>query len=523
VYQIFPDRFFAGDRASFLRGVQAHRDVGREIVVHEDWYETPEYRACGSATQYVPNDFFGGDLYGVARKLPYLRSLGVTAIYLNPIFESPSNHRYDTGDYHTVDPMLGGNEAFAYLAREAKAQGIRILLDGVFSHTGSDSVYFNKYGRYKSVGASQSDTSPYYKWYDFTEFPLRYTSWWGFDTLPETKEQVPGYLDFILRDDDSVVKRWLQAGASGWRLDVADELPDSFIRTLRTEVKAANPDAVIVGEVWEDASTKVSMGGRRAYVDGHELDSVMNYPLRELLLGFLTGENDAYVLQAGLMSQWENYPKEFFCALLNLVSGHDVERALTVLSGAPSAAALTREQQAVYRPDEKALPTARARMQALVFLQMSLPGAPCVYYGDEAGMQGMRDPFNRGTYPWGREDGELLAFYRRTIARRNATPALNRGDFTAVALNADVIAVFRQHEGTGGYEGCIALVNRDAFARQTVVMDLRMPFEGDADFARLRDAAGFENAETGEYYPCRDMKTDVTLEPAGHVLLCVVP
>ncbi|MFZ5973830.1 MAG: glycoside hydrolase family 13 protein [Bacillota bacterium] len=519
VYQIFPDRFFSGDRQTFLRGAEAHRSVGREITVHEDWSEPPAYSACAGSKEYMPNDFFGGDLSGIAQKLPYLRELGITAIYLNPIFESPSNHRYDTGDYHTVDPMLGGNDAFLRLAREAKEHGIRIILDGVFSHTGSDSVYFNKYGRYKSVGASQSDASPYYKWYNFTEFPMRYASWWGFDTLPETKEQDPGYLDFMLCDDDAVVKRWLQAGASGWRLDVADELPDSFIKMMRTEVKSLDPDAVIIGEVWEDASTKVSMGGRRAYVDGFELDSVMNYPLRAQLLGFLTGRIDAYALQAGMMSLWENYPKEFFYALLNLVSGHDVERALTVLCEAPDARTLTREQQAAYKPDSQALQIARTRMKALTFLQMVLPGVPCVYYGDETGMQGMRDPFNRGTYPWGREDRDLIGFFRRMIARRNNARALKEGDFTAVAPDADVIAVFRQYGEGDGYHAYIALVNRHATKRCTVTLDLRMQAEGSADFGRLQDAIGFEDVETGHYYLCRDKKAAVTLAPLGCALL----
>lgn len=521
VYQIFPDRFFSGDRAAFLRGVQAHRSVGREIVVHEDWSEQPAYLPCGGAKEYVPNDFFGGDFSGIMQKLPYLRELGITAIYLNPVFESPSNHRYDTGDYHNVDPMLGGNAAFTRLAVEARKQGIRIILDGVFSHTGSDSVYFNKYGRYKSVGASQSDASPYYRWYNFTEFPMRYASWWGFDTLPETKEQNPHYLDFMLRDDDAVVKRWLAAGASGWRLDVADELPDAFIRLLRSEVKAFDPEAVIVGEVWEDASTKVSMGQRRAYVDGDELDSAMNYPLRGLLLDFLTMRIDAYALQAGMMSLWENYPKPFFDALLNLVSGHDVERALTVLCGAPAASLLTREQQAAYRPDTAAHATARRRMKALTFLQMVLPGVPCVYYGDEVGMQGMRDPFNRGTYPWGREDREMLSFFRRTIARRNSTSALKEGDFTAAALHEDVIAVFRQHGEGDGYEAFIALVNRNTTNRCTISVDFGKPAEGGGDFTRLRDAIGFEDIETGHYYLCSNQKATVTLLPLGRVLLRV--
>jgi 4-alpha-glucanotransferase len=516
VYQIFPDRFRCGDREGFLRGAEAHRRAGRDIVVHQSWDEEPFYQPQPGQKEYMPNDFFGGDLEGILQKLPYLKSLGITAIYLNPIFESPSNHRYDTGDYHSVDPMLGGNEAFGRLARAAKEQGIRIILDGVFSHTGSDSVYFNKFGRYRSVGAAQSEASPYHNWYNFTEFPLKYASWWGFDTLPETREQHPDYLDFILRDDDAVVKRWLRAGASGWRLDVADELPDAFIRMLREEVKAVDPDAVVIGEVWEDASNKVSMGGRRAYVDGHELDSVMNYPLRALLLDFLTGHMDACALQAGMMSLWENYPQEFFYALLNLVSGHDVERALTVLSGAPPASALTRAQQAEWRPSPAALETARARMRTLVFLQMVLPGAPCVYYGDEAGMQGMRDPFNRGTFPWGREDKELLAFYRRMIVRRRHTPALESGAFTAAAPDRDVIAVFRR-ERTKNAGLYIALANREQEPR-TVTLDLNMEYEGAEDF-RVPGVIGFEDAQTGQYYLLRNGKTTVTLMPLGCVLL----
>ncbi len=464
VYQIFPDRFCAGNRESFLRGVRAHREAGREIAVHEDWDEPPEYRPrCG---EYVPNDFYGGDLYGIAQKLPYLRSLGVTAIYLNPIFESPSNHRYDTGDYHTVDPMLGGNEAFAHLAEAARAQGVRIILDGVFSHTGSDSVYFNKYGRYKSVGAAQSDASPYYKWYNFTEFPLRYASWWGFETLPETKEQYPGYLDFMLRDDDAVVKRWLRAGASGWRLDVADELPMPFLRLLRRRVKGEDAQAALIGEVWEDASNKVSYGEIRTYCAGDTLDSVTNYPLRDALLGFMNGEITARQLCRRVNHLKEVYPKAFFYALMNLLGSHDRPRAVNVLSGAGDQSP-PREGRSAKKLTAAQYALGRRRLIAAWRFLCALPGMPSMYYGDEAGLQGMADPFCRGTYPWGREDGLLVAEIAAAIARRNGSAALKTGEMALVDAGEDVAVVIRRvHGGRDAFgnaapDGCVlAALNR---------------------------------------------------------------
>ena len=290
---------------------------------------SPDYLPVNGQRYYVPEDFFGGNLYGVKEKLPYLKSLGVGCIYLNPIFLSSTNHRYNTADYMTVDPMLGGDRALAELAAAAKEYGIRLMLDGVFSHTGSESVYFKE--------AQSNPHSPCRDWYDFTEYPDKYRCWWGFETLPEVKELTPSYMEFI----GGVMEKYAKMGITSWRLDVADELPDGFIEFLRKRLKSIDPDGVLLGEVWEEATNKHSMGGRRKYVDGHELDSVMDYPFRRLLMDFFLGRIDGEGLARGLLRLMENYPPQFYESLLNLMGSHDVVRAITALAGAPDRDSLT--------------------------------------------------------------------------------------------------------------------------------------------------------------------------------------
>ena len=294
VYQIFPDRFNRGGRdankMTALDRLTFHEALGRSIVRHEDWNEPALYKPLDGEMHYSPCDYFGGDLRGIREKLPYLARLGVTCIYLNPIFEAASNHRYNTSDYMRVDPVLGDEEELKKLCSEAKKHGMRLMLDGVFSHTGDDSVYFNKYGHYDSVGAYSSKASPYYKWYHFDSFPSKYRCWWGFKSLPEVDEDEPSYCDFVCK----VLEKWAQCGVTSWRLDVADELPESFIALLREKLKALDKDGVLLGEVWEDASTKLWEKGLRRYVYGFELDSVMNYPIRDALVDFFTGRIDAF-------------------------------------------------------------------------------------------------------------------------------------------------------------------------------------------------------------------------------------
>ncbi len=429
VYQIFPDRFYRSGDTPF-HGIK------------RSWGETPFYKAEQFGGEYTADDFFGGNFKGITEKLPYLKELGITAVYLNPIFKSRSNHRYNTGDYETVDPLLGTNEDFEEMARLFKENGIRLILDGVFSHTGDDSRYFNKYGNYPSVGAYQSQDSPYYNWYSFSNWPEEYEAWWGFKSLPNTNEMHESYLNYILKNDDSIIKRWIRKGAGGWRLDVADELPDEFIKELRKNVKEADPDAVIIGEVWEDASNKISYGKQREYFWGKSLDSVMNYVSRGAILDYLLYGN-APLFLCRLGSIYENYPKEALYSCLNLITSHDVPRALTILSGAPSVDTMSREEQAEYVIPPEAMNIAKQRLKMATAIQMTIPGAPCIYYGDEAGAIGYTDPFNRGCYPWGNEDRDMIEFYKQLIALRHKHRCLRTGEFAPVFSYEDIAIYMR--------------------------------------------------------------------------------
>ena len=421
-YQIFPDRFNRGP-------VPAERFLGKKgAVLHSSWEDAPAYvrDAKGDVLYY---DFFGGTLEGILEKLDDLAAFGVNCLYLNPIFKARSNHRYDTGDYKAIDPFLGDETVFRQLCREARKRHMRIILDGVFSHTGADSRYFNQKGSYAGVGAAQSKASPWYPWYRFRSYPDDYRCWWGDRTLPEVEESEPSYLDFIIRGRDSVLKKWLRDGISGWRLDVVDELPDVFLEPFYRELKARSPDAALIGEVWEDASRKVSYGVQRQYLSGGKLDSVMNYVLRSLMLAFALGNASAEDTDAQYLQQMENYPRENLYAMMNLLGSHDVERLLTVLGSR--------------YPEKTAL-----RMDGLLRAwQMTLPGAPAIYYGDEAGLTGGKDPENRKPYPWGHENEALLACCRSLNALRNGHTALRTGRFATVFAGGDLYIFARFIEG----------------------------------------------------------------------------
>ncbi|HWQ07403.1 MAG TPA: alpha-amylase family glycosyl hydrolase [Feifaniaceae bacterium] len=457
VYQIFPDRFRRSSWEDFRARAQYHVEKGRFIRLHDRWSEEVSYSPIPGLAEYEPNDFFGGDCNGIREKLPYLKELGVTTIYLNPIFESSSNHRYDTADYHRIDPIFGTEEEFTALCREAKEFGIRVMLDGVFSHTGADSRYFDKFSRYEDEGAYESESSPYKKWYTFQGDCNHYDCWWGFPTLPNVVELEPSYTEFIT-GDDGVLSHWARIGACDWRLDVADELPDEFIRILHRRVKQNDPEGVLLGEVWDDCSNKYSSDGRRGYVDGDELDSTMNYPFTEAVLQFLTGHSDAYALDQSLQTLREHYPQPFYEACLNLISSHDIIRAATALAGAPDRNAVSRKMQATFHPSEQEKQKGFRRLILATALQMALPGVPCVYYGDEAGMTGMADPFNRGTYPWGAENPETMAAFQALMhARRDSLP-LKRGLCRMGALSPEVFAAIR-YLPQGG-EVAVLMINR---------------------------------------------------------------
>lgn len=416
VYQIFPDRFCR------LELPDPAGMVGSRTI-HENWSNLPDWRP--DAQGEVRNcDFFGGSLQGILSKLDDLADFGVTVLYLNPVFESASNHRYNTADYRAIDPMLGTEDDFNHLCQEAKRRGIRVILDGVFNHTGSQSRYFNADGFYSDTGAAQSPDSPYYHWYSFHPWPADYDAWWGIRTLPAVREDAPDYRDFIIRGQDSVVRHWLRAGASGWRLDVADELPDDFIGEIRTAMEETAPDSFLLGEVWEDATTKIAYSMRRRYLLGQELHGVMNYPFRTALIAYLLG-GDADEFRETLESLRENYPPHAFYSLMNFLSTHDTPRILTVLGAdhVPD----SKEERAVFRlsPARQQLGLKRLRLAALVLF--TFPGAPTVYYGDEAGMEGWEDPFNRAGYPWGQEDSELKSFFSKLAHLRREQPALQTG------------------------------------------------------------------------------------------------
>ena len=431
MYQIFPDRFFSSGREK--QGVPADRKL------HEAWGEQPDW-APDENGKITNRDYFGGDLRGIEEKLGYLKSLGVTCLYLNPVFESHSNHRYDTADYRKIDPLLGTEEEFRSLCAKAAGLGIRVLLDGVFNHTGSDSVYFNREGRYPGPGAYQSQASPYYPWYRFRSWPDDYDCWWNFATLPTVDKESPAFAQFV-NGPDGVVRRWLRAGASGWRLDVADELPDDFLDGLRSAAKAEKSDALVLGEVWEDASNKTAYGRRRKYLLGGQLDSVMNYPFRSAVLGYLTG-GDAAAAMEKICSILENYPPQVIRCLMNHIGTHDTERAITALAGEP-ALGRGRHWQSGARLTEERRARGLALMRLASLMQYTLPGVPCVYYGDEAGMEGYRDPFNRGCYPWGNEDAGLLGWYRMLGRLRAGCECLREGAFLPVLAEGDAMAYVR--------------------------------------------------------------------------------
>lgn len=440
-YQIFPDRFFNGNPDGSFLG-------DRDDIIKRGWGEMPFYKAEQFGGEYKSNDFFGGNLEGIIAKLPYIQDLGITVIYLNPIFKAASNHKYDTGSYEEIDPMFGDEKTFSRLCAEAKKRGIRIILDGVFNHTGDDSKYFNKYGRYDSVGAYQSKDSPYYSWFRFMDYPDVYESWWGMKTLPQIDEASKELREYLITGENSIVKKWIRLGASGWRLDVVDELPDFFVKELRSAVKEADPEAVIIGEVWEDASNKMAYDERREYFLGHELDSVMNYPLRNALIDFALCRIDANEFSRRIMSLKENYPLPAYHSLLNIISSHDVERIVTLLSGAPSRHEVDRDYQAAFFLNGEALRVARKRTELVMGMLMTMPGVPCLFYGDELGLQGYGDPFCRRTFPWDDmdsvdPDAQMRLWIKSLTTLRKSTRALSVGDIESIYSIGNIYGYIR--------------------------------------------------------------------------------
>lgn len=432
IYQIFPDRFYDSK--------EPKNNVPQSRVMRQ-WGDVPFWHE-EQMNGIWNNDYFCGDLKGIEQKLQYIADLGVTCIYLNPIFEAHSNHRYDTADYETVDPLLGTEQDLKDLCTAARDKyGISIILDGVFSHTGCDSKYFNMYNRYDTVGAYNSISSPYFSWYKFIDYPDNYHAWWGIKLLPEIIEEEESYRDFIC-GKNGVLRKWLRCGISGWRLDVADELPDIFLDDLRVAVKEENENAIIIGEVWEDATTKFAYGERRRYFLGKQLDSVMNYPFADAILNFVKfGNGNAFF--NSVMRIVENYPPQVTNVLMNHIGTHDTERAITRLAG-PDCEGQSREWQFNHNTlSDFDYLKGISMMKMASLIQFTLPGVPSVYYGDEIGMQGMKDPFNRACMDWENKNEELLKWYKRLGQIRNGAKALIDGEFVPVFCENSAIAYER--------------------------------------------------------------------------------
>lgn len=470
IYQIFVDRFFNGNEKGIVNNPKENS------FIYGRWDDDPMYikDINGNILRW---DFYGGNLAGVKKKLNYIKALGANIIYMNPIFESPSCHKYDTSDYEKIDCMFGTEENFIELCSEADKLGIKIILDGVFSHTGDSSKYFNKYGKYESIGAYQSKESPYYEWYRFYEYPDKYECWWGIDNMPNIDELNKNYVDYIIKGENSIIKKWLQLGASGWRLDVADELPDEFIKMIKKKMLDIKKSSVLIGEVWEDASNKVSYSKRREYLFGDELDSVTNYPLRNLILQFLKGHTDSYMVNKRIMNIYENYPIENFYSNMNLLGNHDTERILTVLG------------ENFYL------------LKLSIIIQMTLPGVPLIYYGDEAGLKGNKDPDNRKTYPWNNPNIELIDFYKKIISVRNSEELLRSGTFKPMYIVNDILAFKRENNESS----IIVLINRSNY-KSTLQLEV-----GSTNFKNVE--------ETDDYYRPINGTLNITLESYGYKII----
>lgn len=395
MYQIMVDRF---NRSN------VDENNYQNYVYHNNWNDIPNYKPVNG--KILNNDFFGGNFQGIIEKIPYLKSLNVSIIYLNPIFLSPSNHKYNTSDYLTIDPMFGDINKFIELLEKLNKAGIDVILDGVFNHTGDDSIYFNKYNRFKELGAYQSKDSKYFDWYKFIKYPTKYKSWWGIDTLP-TVNQDSSFTNFIT---EKVIDKWMSFGIKGFRLDVVDELNEAFLKQITRKIKSFGKDNIVIGEVWEDASNKIAYNTRKHYFEGNQLDSVMNYPLKNAIVDYLKNNNGIGLVNT-IRHLINNYPKNVLDCLMNILSTHDTTRIISEFSNV-NFHTLSLDERASYQMNITDYYNARSKLKLAVILLYTLPGIPSIYYGDETGLEGYKDPFCRKTMPWDNIDKEIFEFYK---------------------------------------------------------------------------------------------------------------
>ncbi len=423
IYHIFVDRFCKVGEVKPERG----------LTLVKDWNEPVDYE-FDEKGERVNRFCYGGNFEGIISKLEYLKKLGVTTIYLSPIFEANSSHKYNTANYSKIDEMFGGAEGFSKLLLKAKKLNINIILDGVFNHTGSDSIYFNKLNRYDSVGAYQSKNSPYFKWYNFERFPDKYDTWWGVPTLPQVNEH-KSFTDFIA-GENGIIDKCMKMGVFGFRLDVADELSDDFLRKINKSIKATNPKSVVIGEVWENASSKISYGERKKYFIGGELDGVTNYPMKNAIINFVkNGDETELVTIINTINA--EYPKGVAKTLMNILGSHDTMRIMTALSLNENESDIK-----IHYLSGDEYERGFKLLKLATILQFTTLGVPTIYYGDEVGMTGGRDPFCRGSYPWGNEKKEVLSWYQK-ISHLREIPAIYDGDLNILFAENGVIAYER--------------------------------------------------------------------------------
>ena len=428
IYHIFVDRFSKDGAVKPKDGT----------VIAKDWSVIPEFPEYPGAP-LKNNTFYGGSLYSAAKKLDMLAELGTSIVYLSPVFDSPSNHKYDTSDYMRVDEMFGGDDGLRYFITEAKKHGIGVILDGVFNHTGADSVYFNRYGKYDTLGAYQSVDSEYYDWYSFKSFPDDYVCWWGIEILPRINTGNPKFEKFIL---ENVIPKYREMGILGLRLDVADELSDDFIKKIKHALDRGGEN-ILYGEVWEDASNKIAYGKRKNYYSGSELDGVMNYPLREGIIDYLRSKRTDKLLYA-LTEVLPNMPKHIRDMTMNLLGTHDTPRIITALGG-EDAKGKSNAELSELRMSKDERTKAEKLVKAAYTILATLPGLPTIFYADEVGLEGYSDPFNRMPYP---ECGieSLLQHYKRIGAVRRSEAVYRDGEFKLNALNKDILAFSRYRD-----------------------------------------------------------------------------
>ncbi|MBN1874645.1 MAG: hypothetical protein JXA33_10480 [Anaerolineae bacterium] len=471
VYQIFPDRFRNGVEANDpISGTFFYEESPTVNAPQWNWV-VPDPRVEGPWEGSYSKLFYGGDLQGIIDKLDYIQEMGINTLYLNPIFESPSNHKYDATTYEAIDDNFGDLATFIALTTELENRGMHLVLDGVFNHTSSDSIYFDRYGRYDELGACESPNSPYRDWYYFTDVaagtgtcagsdgtPLgaTYNAWWGYESLPKLNttdvEAVRTYIysgTTAFSDTNAIARYWLEQGADGWRLDVAGDVHHSFWKDWRDDIRDANADAITIAEEWSDASV---------FLLGDELDSTMNYRFRNAVIGVLREtdwEDTNSTISALSISEFdsvmhsieEDYPPAAFYAMMNLVGSHDVNRVLIPLDQDGD-------------PTDADYSDGKMRQKMLALIQMTMPGAPTIYYGDEIALVGYgeatannaggvyySDPYNRQPYPWADADGydtlpdwrkgdlTMREHYSATAAIRSMHPALRTGSFNTLLVD----------------------------------------------------------------------------------------